>query len=266
MPSEPLPIGLGTYENTDPETCAGAVAHALDVGYRHVDTAEGSDNEAYVGEGIERAALDGEEVFLATKVSPDNLATADVVEHAHASADRLGVDVLDLLYVHWSLGEYDPEGTLAAFDELHDDGLIRHVGLSNFTPDLLATAVDALDVPMFAHQVECHVLLLQDELRRMARKRDHYLVAYSPLVKGGVTGVPELQGIADEHGATAAQVALAWLAAKEHVVPIPKAANPAHVEENLAAMDLELTGEEVAQIDAIDRADRKVDFEAAPWN
>ena len=204
-------------------------------------------------------------MFLATKVSPDNLAHDDVLEHARASLDRLGVERVDLLYVHWPTGAYDPEETLPALDELHAAGLVRNVGLSNFPPGLLTEAIDRLDAPLFAHQVECHPLLPQDELRALADEHDHHLVAYSPLAKGRVTDVAELRAVADEHGATAAQVSLAWLRAKS-AVPIPKSGTPAHIEENLAAADLELTDDDVARIDAIERRERTVDFPAAPWN
>jgi len=113
--------------------------------------------------------------------------------------------------------------------------------------------------------VECHPLLPQEELRALADEHDHHLVAYSPLAKGQVTDVPELQAVADEHDATAAQVSLAWLRTKG-AVPIPKSGTPAHIEENLAATDLDLTDEDVARIDAIERRERTVDFPDAPWN
>ncbi|MFC7133130.1 MULTISPECIES: aldo/keto reductase [Salinibaculum] len=267
MPDATLPApGLGTYENTDPETCRASVRIALDCGYRHVDTAELYENEAAVGAGLDAADVDREEVFVATKLDSRNLGYDAVRDHALGCCDRLGVDTLDLLYVHWPIRTYDPEGTLAAFDELHDEGLVRHVGLSNFTPDLLADALDRLDAPLFAHQVECHPLLPQEELRATAREDDHYLVAYSPLAKGEVLDVPELVDVAAKHDATPAQVSLAWLDGKENVVPIPKAATPAHIRENYAALDLELDDEDVRRIDAIERRKRVVDFDAAPWN
>jgi len=157
MAVDSLPeLGLGTYDITDHEVCAESVETALEVGYRHVDTAEGYDNERAVGEGIAAADVDREDVFVATKVSSENLAREDVLEHARASADRLGVETLDLLYVHWPIRAYDPEGTLAALDELYDEGLVRHVGLSNFLPGQLDEALDRLEAPLFAHQVECH--------------------------------------------------------------------------------------------------------------
>jgi len=267
MAVEDLPaLGIGTYENTDHEVCANSVETALNVGYRHVDTAEGYDNEAAVGEGIAAADADREDVFLATKVSPDNLAYDDVLDHARASIDRLGVETLDLLYVHWPIRAYDREATLAALDELYDDSLIRNVGLSNFTPALLEAAIETLEAPLFAHQVECHPLFQQDELRAMAREHGHRLVAYTPLAKGDVTDVPELVDIAEKHDATPTQVSLSWLLSKESVSAIPKSATPEHIRENFGALEVTLDDADVARIDGIDREKRYVDFEEAPWN
>ena len=267
MAVDSLPeLGLGTYDITDHATCVESVETALNVGYRHVDTAEGYDNERAVGEGIAAADVDREAVFLATKVSPDNLARDDVLEHARASAGRLGVETLDLLYVHWPIGAYDPGETLAALDELYDEGLVRHVGLSNFLPEQLDEALERLEAPLFAHQVECHPLFQQDELRAHAREHGYHLVAYSPLAKGEVTEVPELRAVAEKRDATPAQVSLAWLLDKPSVSAIPKSATPTHVRENYGALDLQLDAEDVAKIDGIDREERYVDFEAAPWN
>lgn len=267
MPVSDIPdIGLGTYENSDPEVCAWSVKTALNLGYRHVDTAEIYDNEAAVGEGLAAADVDRDEVFVATKIDSRNLGYDEVLEHTNDCLDRLGVDVLDLLYIHWPIRTYDPPNTLAAFDELYEAGTIRRVGLSNFTPPLLEEALDILDAPVYAHQVECHPLLQQDELREYARREGHYLVAYSPIIKGQVTEVPELVAIAEKHDATPAQVSLAWLLSKENVVAIPKASSESHIRENLGALELDLEGEDIERIDSIDRENRQVDFDLAPWN
>lgn len=266
MTLESIPdIGIGTYDVAG-DACTRSVATALDLGYRHVDTAEMYDNEAAVGEAISSARVDRDDVFVATKVHSRNLGYEDVLERARASCEKLGVDTLDLLYVHWPIRAYDPAETLSAFDALHDSGVIRHVGLSNFTPGLLDEARDHLDAPVFAHEVECHPLLQQAELRAYASEHDHYLVAYSPLAKGAVTEVPELVDIAAKHGATAAQVSLAWLLAKENVVVVPKSTTEAHIRENYAAQQLALDKDDIARIDAIDRTERQVDFDGAPWN
>ncbi len=110
-------LGLGTWQNDDHDQCAESVRTALERGYRHVDTAQAYGNEAAVGEGLAAADVDREDVFLATKVWNSNLAHDDVLESTEASLSKLGVDAVDLLYVHWPAGAYDPEGTLSAFDE-----------------------------------------------------------------------------------------------------------------------------------------------------
>ena len=267
MPTDALPpIGLGTYSDDDREQWRDNVATALDEGYRHVDTAQDYGNETHVGAGLADAAVDREAVFLATKLATGNLAYDDVLATTEASLDRLGVDSLDLLYVHWPVDTYDPDGTLRALDELHDAGTIRHVGLSNFSPDLLDEAWDRLDAPVAAHQVECHPLLQQDDLRAYAREHDHWLVAYSPLAQGEVFDVPEIREVAERHDASPAQVSLAWLLSKDNVAVIPKASGREHMRANLAARALELTDEEIARIDDIDREYRVIDPAFGPWN
>jgi len=258
-------LGLGTWENTDPEACRDAVATALEMGYRHVDTAQIYGNEAEVGDGIERAAVDREDVFLATKVWIDNLAPEDVRRTTEESLDRLGVDAVDLMYVHWPAREYDPEPTLNAFNELYDDGLIDRIGISNFEPDQVAEAVEISDAPIFANQAELHPLLQQQELREACAEHDVEVVAYSPLARGQVFDVPELSEIAEKHDASEAQVSLAWLREKD-VTVIPKATSEAHIRDNWESLTLELDDEDVAAIDDIDREDRRVDPGFAPWN
>lgn len=258
-------LGLGTSGNTDAETCARTVADALELGYRHVDTAQMYDNEAHVGEGISRADVPRDDVFLATKVHPDNLGYRDVHESVEESLDRLGVSYVDLLYVHWPLSAYDAEDTLPAFDELYDDGTVDRIGVSNFTPELLAEARDVLDAPIAAHQVERHPRLPQRELLTEARAHDHVLVAYAPLLQGAVAELEVLHEIAADHEVTPAQVCLAWHLADDHVAPIPKGTGD-HVAENYDAVDLTLTAEEIGRIDAVSERERLVDPDAAAWN
>ncbi len=259
-------IGLGTYKNTDPVECANIVATALDLGYRHIDTAQGYDNEASVGDGIEQADVNRKDVFLATKVQTDMLAYDDVLASTEESLDKLGVDSIDLLYVHWPLNTYDAEETLSAFDEMRDEGKIEHVGLSNFTPEQLDEAHDILDAPIVAHQVEMHPLLQQEELQEYAREDDHWLVAYAPVARGEVADVDEIVAVAERHDATPYQVSLAWLAAKENVVAIPKTADEDHLRDNFEARKLDLSEEDIATIDGIERDVRFIDPDEAPWN
>jgi|AntRauMinimDraft_4_1070384.scaffolds.fasta_scaffold00430_3 diketogulonate reductase-like aldo/keto reductase len=260
------PLGYGTYKLADGEECATGVAHAIETGYRHVDTAQGYDNEASVAAGIDRTDVDREDLFVATKLSTDNLSYDDAIATAKTSRDRLGVDSLDLLYVHWPINTYDPDETLPALDDLVDDGVVDRIGLSNFEPDQLTEAIDRLDHDVFAHQVECHPLLQQRELREHAAENDHWLVGYSPIARNRVADVDALREIAAKHDASPAQVSLAWLLSKDRVAPIPKAASAEHVAENWASRDLELDDADIERIDGLDRGERVVDFEEAPWN
>ena len=257
-------LGIGTWQNTDPDACANAVETALEMGYRHVDTAQAYDNEEFVGEGIERAAVDRADIFLATKVWIDSLEPDAVRETTMASLDRLGVDYLDLLYVHWPADTYEPEKTLPAFEDLVDDGYIDNIGVSNFEPADLETARSVLDEPIFANQVEMHPLLPQTELREYMADTDIELVAYSPLARGEVFDAPEINEIAEDHGVSEAQVSLAWLR-ETGVTAIPKATSEAHIADNWDSLDLELDQDDIAAIDALEKRDRRVDPGFAPW-
>ncbi|MFC4987584.1 aldo/keto reductase [Saliphagus infecundisoli] len=258
-------LGLGTWQNTDPDQCAESIETALEMGYRHIDTAQAYDNEEAVGEGIAAADVPREDVFLATKVSTSNLASEDVLETAHESADRLGVETIDLLYVHWPKGSYDAEDTLSAFDELYDKGLIENVGVSNFEPRHIEEAMDILDAPVFANQVELHPLLPQEHIREACENYDVEVVAYSPIARGEVFDVEELREIAANHDTSEAAVALAW-AREKGVTTIPKATGRDHIADNWESLSIDLDSDEVNMIDSIDRINREVDPDDAPWN
>jgi 2,5-diketo-D-gluconate reductase B len=246
------PIGLGTMGIDDPTT----IAYAIELGYRHLDTAQIYENESVVGRGIDRADVPREELTVATKVWADSLAPEDVRRTTDESLERLGLESVDLLYVHRPIEAYDPERTLPAFDELRDEGLIREVGVSNFTVEQLDRARTILDSPIFAHQVEMHPLYRQRELREYAREAGHALVAYSPLAQGAVFEVPALREIAEKYDTTPAAVSLAWLAGLEGLVTIPKASGREHLEANLAAREVDLDEEDVERIESIEREEK----------
>ena len=255
-------LGLGTYRNKG-DQCVESVRTALEMGYRHVDTAAMYGNERAVGHGIATADIDRDEVFLASKVWKSDLSSGDVLDSARGSLDRLGTDYLDLLYVHWPAETYDSEETLPAFDRLVEAGDIRRVGVSNFEPDHLDRAREVLDAPVFANQVEMHPLLPQSELRRYAAEHDVHMVAYAPVARGRVFEVPTLSAIADDHGVSEAQVGLAWLREKG-VAAIPKATGADHIRDNWESLALSLSDEELARIDAIDRRERLIDPDFGP--
>lgn len=259
-------LGIGTWQNDDLEQCAESVRTALEMGYRHVDTAQVYGNESAVGDGIESASVDREEVFLATKVWIDKLGYDDVLASVERSLDRLETEYLDLLYVHWPANDYEPPETLSAFEELRTDGRIERIGVSNFEPHHLETAQDAIDVPIFANQVEMHPLLQQQALREHCEAAGVELVAYSPLARGSVFDVDVLSDIADAHDASEAQVSLAWVRSKG-ATAIPKATSEEHIRDNWTSQDVTLTDDEIARIDDLDRTERFVnpDFGPDAW-
>jgi 2,5-diketo-D-gluconate reductase B len=198
-------------------------------------------------------------------VPPDD-ATADAVERdAEQSLERLGVDYLDLLLLHWPNPDVPLEETIKALTAVQSDGRTRHVGLSNFPAGLLEQALQL--GPVFCNQVEYHPFLGQDRLLEVARANDVLLTAYSPLAHGKVPDDPTLNGIGRKHGKTAGQVALRWLLDQDHVSPIPKASSHERRLENFDVFDFELSAEERAEIDALPKDGRTADPPWAPdWN
>ncbi|WP_306058255.1 aldo/keto reductase [Natronococcus wangiae] len=256
--------GFGTSGHKG-DACTDAVVTAFETGYRHVDTAQMYDNERAVGRALEQADVDRDDVFLATKVHPSNLAHEDVIETTEESLERLGVEYVDLLYVHWPTDAYDPEETLPALDEVRDRGWTRHVGVSNFTIGLLDEAVEILESPLLANQVELHPRLQQDDLVSFSREHDVQTVAYCPIAKAEVNEIDALREIADARDATPVQIALAWHYERDGVVPIPKGTGE-HVRENHEALEIDLSEDELERIDALDRGERLVDPDDAAWN
>ena len=269
MPREDLPrLGLGTYSDDNREQWRDNVRTALDVGFRHVDTAHVYENEQYVGAGLRESDVARDDIWLSTKTVHHDVPSS--VEQVPAAIDgcldRLGVDFVDLLYVHWPSGIYDHETVLPAYDDAYEAGKTRNVGLSNFTPDLLDEAMAVLDAPLYAHQAEMHPLLPQRELVAHAQEHGYTFVAYSPLAQGEVFDVPEIRDVAEKHDATPPQVSLAWILSHDNVAAIPKASSREHMVQNLAALDLDLDEEDIALIDSIDRQHRVIDADHGPWN
>jgi len=255
-------LGLGTWQ-LGGDACVRAVEHALTLGYRHLDTAQGYGNEAAVGEGLRRSGVPRDQVFLTTKVRPRHFRHADLLRSTEASLAALGVEAVDLLLLHWPNPEVPLEETLAALFEARERGLTRHVGVSNFPPSLLGRAVAA--GPILTDQVEYHPFLSQAALLELARAYDLLLTAYAPVARGKVLHDPTLRAIGERHGKTPAQVALRWLLQQPRVVAIPKAASPANQAANLDVFDFVLGHDELTAIAGLDRGERLVDDGGVDW-
>ena len=213
-------LGLGTYDLRG-ETGSKSVADALELGYRHLDTAATYENEASVGQGMRSSGIPREQIFLTTKVDRAELARDRFMESCENSLHALNTDYVDLLLVHWPNREVPIEETLEAAKLLLDQGKIRSFGVSNFIRQRLVEVLKASEIPIVVNQVEYHVHLNQRGLLRLCQEREVLLTAYSPLGQGSVLQDPVLQEISGELGRSVAQIALRWLLQKGIAV-IPK--------------------------------------------
>lgn len=256
-------IGFGTWELDDVEA---NVRHALDVGYRHLDTAQIYGNEAEVGAALADSDVDRDDVFVTTKVWRDNAAAGDVTSSTERSLRELRLDHVDLLLLHWPADEIAPLGaTLEALHRLQERELTRHIGVSNFPAARLAEAVEL--APIVTDQVEHHPYLSVDAIREVAHANDVAITAYSPIARGSVLDDEVITRIAAQHDASPAQVALAFLLTQQDTVVIPKSATPERITENLAAAELQLTDVELEEIAGLARGHREVDPPFAPaWD
>lgn len=254
-------LGFGTWQ-LEGHACVEGVEDALAIGYRHIDTAQGYDNEEQVGDGIRRSGVSRDDIFLVTKVRPSNFRHDDAQTSTRASLQKLGTDYVDLLLLHWPNEDVPLEETLGALAELQQEGAVRHIGVSNFPPSLAARANDITRI--FANQVEYHPFLDQTHLVKRCLERDLMLTAYSPLAKGRVVGDETLEKIGAEHGKSATQVVLRWLLQQPNVTTIPRSSSREHREANWDVHDFELTDEEMQRISSLADGARIIDPPMAP--
>jgi diketogulonate reductase-like aldo/keto reductase len=240
-------LGLGTWQLTG-ETCYETVSTALELGYRHVDTAQMYDNERAVGRAIADSDVDRDDVFLTTKVTPGNARYDDVVESVEASLDRLDTGYVDLLLLHWPNPLVSFRDTARAMAELRDEGLIRHAGVSNFRRWRLRRAREKSPIPLLADQVRLHPFYPQSALREYAVETDALVTAYSPLAHGGLLRDEVLAEIGARYDRTAPQVALRWATGFENVAAIPRSSSRDHLAQNLDVFDFELDAAERERI------------------
>ena len=257
-------MGLGTWKLSG-NSGIDAIKFALEVGYRHIDTAQLYLNEIEVGKGISSAEIDRDELFIATKIHTNDLSYKDVMSAAESSVDRLKTEYIDLFYVHWPAGTYDPEETLSAFSDLRDDGVISHIGVSNFEPLQLDIAQKECDSPIFANQIELHPLFQQSNLLTYCDSEDILVVAYSPMARGEIFGVTELETIASKYNLTEAEISISWIKNK-NATPIPKASSKDHIQSNIENFNLCLSDHDISTIDSISNEIRQVNPDFAPWN
>tara|TARA_R110000850_G_scaffold67680_3_gene150736 strand:+ start:1212 stop:2012 length:801 start_codon:yes stop_codon:yes gene_type:complete len=261
-------IGLGTYRLKGQEVI-DSVSQALELGYRHIDTAQIYDNEQDVGRAIAGSGIARDELFVTTKIWITNLAPRKLIPSLQESLRKLDLERVDMTLIHWPSPEdkVPMEEYLPMLLEAREQGLTRHIGVSNFTIEHLGKAIDLVGAGNIAtNQVEIHPFMHNRKVAEFARQQGVQLTAYMPLAVGKVMQDPVLRAIGQAHDATPAQVTLAWLLQLGYVV-IPSSTRREHQEDNLRAAQLQLSQEDVAAISALERNERIADPDFAPtWD
>ncbi|WP_363799725.1 2,5-didehydrogluconate reductase DkgB [Lysobacter firmicutimachus] len=262
-------FGLGTYRLKG-QTAIDSVRTGLELGYRHIDTAQIYGNEAEVGQAIADSGVARDTLFLTTKIWTENLSRERLIPSLRDSLAKLRTDRVDLTLIHWPSpgGAVPVAESLQTLAEAQDAGLTGAIGVSNFNIALLREAFDAVGAPRIAtNQVELHPYLQNRALAAFAREHGLQLTSYMTLAYGKVLADPVLSEIAARHDATVAQVALAWAMQQGHAV-IPSSTRRENLAGNLRAQNLRLSEDDMARIAALDRGERLVDPEglAPKWD
>ncbi len=258
-------FGLGTSKRTGPEGIA-AIEAAIEVGYRHLDSAQDYMNERECGIAVAASGIPREDFFLVTKVSTSNLGPGQVMPSLQRSAEALGVDVIDLALIHWPAknGEYPLETYMPQIAEAHASGLARRIGVSNFPIAYIERAIELVGEGVLVNnQVEVHPFLQNRKLVDHCHSRGIDVTCYMPLAGGRVAEDAEIRRIAEKHRATPEQVALAFLMAQGLIV-IPSSTNRERLHSNIGALEVVLDEDDMASISALDRGERLIIREWEP--
>jgi 2,5-diketo-D-gluconate reductase A len=250
-------FGFGVFL-VKPEETVAAVSTALQVGYRHIDTAEMYGNEKEVGEAISRSDLERGDVFVTSKLSNDAHEPDEARRAFDESLKALGVDYLDLFLIHWPLPtryEGDYVSTWKTLEEFYREGRARSIGVSNFQPRHLRRLHAECDIPPAVNQIEVNPYLTQDEVRGFCAEHEIAIEAWSPLARGNVLEDPAVDSIARRVGKTPAQVVLRWHIERGDII-FPKSVTPARIKENFDIFDFELSGADVEAISLLNRNER----------
>lgn len=251
-------LGFGAWrlEEADAPKVVGA---AIDAGYRHIDTAQGYDNEAGVGEAIAQASVARDQLFVTSKLRNGHQGYDSALRSLDESLGRLKLDYLDLFLIHWPAPEHDRYAdTWRALVEARKQGKVRSIGVSNFLPEHIQRIIDETGVVPAVNQLELHPAYQQRDIREWHRDKDIQIECYSPL-GGQESKLLEdemIKGIADAHGKSTAQVIIRWHL-QQNLIVLPKSSKPERAKDNFDVWDFVLSGDDIAKIDALDRPDGK---------
>lgn len=243
-------FGLGVYSMNNEEV-AGAIHHALEAGYRLIDTASVYGNEEGVGKAVRESDLPREEIFVTSKVWNTDQGYERTLKAFDKTMNRLGLDYLDLYLIHWPVSDLYKD-TWKALEKLYNEGRIRAIGVSNFLIHHLKDLMEDADITPMVNQVEFHPHLVQQELHDFCQKNQIQSEAWAPLMRGKVNKIPFLKGLAEKYEKTPAQIVLRWDLQKG-VATIPKSSNPERIRSNADIFDFELAEGDIHRIDDLEQ-------------
>lgn len=261
-------LGLGTFRLKE-QVVIDSVRNGLELGYRHIDTAQIYGNEAEVGQAIEESGVPRDELFVTTKIWLENLAPEKLIESLQESLKKLRLAQVDLTLIHWPTRDASPTiaESMQALYQAQQMGLTKAIGISNFTIEQMKQAIDAVGEQNIAsQQIEIHPFLQNEKVAAFAASQGIPVTAYMPLAYGKVLTDAVITQIAQAHGVSAAQVALAWSLQKGYTV-IPSSTKRENLASNLDALKIVLSDAEMKQIAELERNERLVSPEFAPdWD
>ena len=246
-------FGLGVFQSKIGKETEDAVRYALEAGYIHVDTAALYANEREVGKLVQSGIVPREKVFVTSKVWIDKLSYDGTKQAFEETMDKLGFDYLDLYLIHWPVNDW--QGAWRAMEEIYDSGRVKAVGVSNFLQHHLEELFELSDLRPTVNQYEMHPYLQQPDLLKFCQDNDIAVTAWAPIMKGRVLDVPELVQIGEKYNKTAVHVTLRWLL-QLGVIAIPKSVNQNRIITNAEVFDFELSADEMATINGLDKNER----------
>ena len=247
-------FGLGVWRSEDGKEVMDAIGHALDAGYRAIDTAAIYQNEAGVGKAIADSGVPREEIFVTSKVWNSDQRSGDIRAAFDTSMKKLDLDYLDLYLVHWPVaGKY--KATWKVLEELYKEGRVKAIGVSNFLQHHLEDLLSDVDIVPMVNQMEFHPRLIQQDLVNFCQAKGIQYEAWSPLMQGQIFDIPLLQELAEKYHKSIAQLALRWNLQKG-VVTIPKSVKKSRIASNTDLFDFEISDADMQAIDGLDQHKR----------
>lgn len=259
-------LGLGTYLLKG-NTCIEITKAALEMGYRHIDTAQLYENEAEVGTAIKQSPISRSDIFLTTKVWPTNLSKDKFMPSVDISLKKLQTDYVDLLLIHWPSDELPLDAYLPELVKAQEQGKAKFIGVSNFNTSQIEETL-RLGTPIVNNQVEYHPFLNLDKLHNIMQRNNLTLTAYCPIAKGKVNDNAAIVNIGNKYGKSGVQVTLRWMMQLEHVLAIPKTSKVERLKQNMNIFDFELSAEDMQIMNSLKSANARIvgNFFGAVWD